>query len=148
MKATVTWILVADGAQAKVFQHNGPGKGLSAVKDLQFEQEPLRAQDINSDRPGRRFDSGVNHRSGVEESDPAQQRETRFVQGVAERLETSQQEGRFDRLIVAAAPTALGDLRQAFGDRIKQAIIAELPKDLTNLPTPQLGKHFEDVLAV
>ena len=148
MKATVTWILVADGAQAKVFQHNGPGKGLSAVKDLQFEQEPLRAQDINSDRPGRRFDSGVNHRSGVEESDPAQQRETRFVQGVAESLETSQQEGRFDRLIVAAAPTALGDLRQAFGDKIKQAIIAELPKDLTNLPTPQLGKHFEDVLAV
>lgn len=148
MKATVTWILVADGAQAKVFQHNGPGKGLSAVKDLQFEQEPLRAQDINTDRPGRRFDSGVNHRSGVEESDPAQQRETRFVQGVAERLETSQQEGRFDRLIVAAAPTALGDLRQAFGDKIKQAIIAELPKDLTNLPTPQLGKHFEDVLAV
>lgn len=148
MKATVTWILVADGAQAKVFEHNGPGKGLSAVKDMQFEQETLRSRDINTDRPGRRFDSGPNHRSGVEESDPAQQRETRFVQGVAERLETSQKEGRFDRLIVAAAPIALGDLRQAFGDKIKQAIIAELPKDLTNLPTPQLGKHFEDVLAV
>lgn len=148
MKATVTWILVADGAQAKVFEHNGTGKGLSAVKDLQFEQEPLRSQDINTDRPGRRFDSGPNHRSGVEESDPAQLRETRFVKGVADRLEQSQQEGRFERLIVAAAPTALGDLRQAFGDKIKQTIVAELPKDLTNVPMPQLGKHFEEVLAV
>lgn len=148
MKATVTWILVADGAQAKVFEHNGTGKGLSAVKDLQFEQEPLRSQDINTDRPGRRFDSGPNHRSGVEESDPAQLRETRFVKDVADRLEQSQQEGRFERLIVAAAPTALGDLRQAFGDKIKQTIVAELPKDLTNVPMPQLGKHFEEVLAV
>lgn len=148
MKATVTWILVADGAQAKVFEHNGTGKGLSAVKDLQFEQEPLRSQDINTDRPGRRFDSGPNHRSGVEDSDPAQLRETRFVKDVADRLEQSQQEGRFERLIVAAAPTALGDLRQAFGDKIKQTIVAELPKDLTNVPMPQLGKHFEEVLAV
>lgn len=148
MRATVTWILVADGTQAKVFEHNGPGKGLSIVKDLQFEQEPLKAQDINSDRPGRRFDAGPNHRSGVEESDPAQLRETRFVKGVAETLNASQQQGRFERLIVAAAPTALGDLRQALGDRVKQTIVAELPKDLTNVPTPQLGKHFEHVLAV
>lgn len=53
MKAIVTWVLVADGAQAQVFEHGGPGKGLIPIKDLHFAQEPLKAQDINTDRPGR-----------------------------------------------------------------------------------------------
>ena len=48
MKAKVTWIVIADGNQAKVFEHDGPGKGLRALKDLQFEQEPLKASDIMS----------------------------------------------------------------------------------------------------
>ena len=148
MKATKTWILVADGAQAKAFEHGGPGSGLTPVKDFQFSQEPLKAQDINSDRPGRRFDGGANHRSGVEAADPVQMRETRFVQSIAARLDAMQAEGRFDRLIIAAAPTALGDLRPALSGKLKAAVIAELPKDLTNVPQPQLSKHFEDVLAV
>jgi len=148
MKATKTWILVADGAQAKVFEHGGPGSGLTPVKDFQFSQEHLKAQDINTDRPGRRFDGGVNHRSGMEASDPVQMRETRFVQSIATRLDVMQADRRFDRLIIAAAPTALGDLRPALSDKVKSTIIAELPKDLTNVPQPQLSKHFEGVLAV
>ncbi len=148
MKATKTWILVADGAQAKVFEHAGPGSGLTPVKDFQFSQEHLKAQDINTDRPGRRFDGGVNHRSGMEASDPVQMRETRFVQSIATRLDVMQADRRFDRLIIAAAPTALGDLRPALSDKVKSTITAELPKDLTNVPQPQLSKHFEGVLAV
>ena len=46
MKAKVTWILIADGATAKVFEHTGPGKGLRAVDDLMFEQTPLKAGEI------------------------------------------------------------------------------------------------------
>jgi protein required for attachment to host cells len=58
------------------------------------------------------------------------------------------QQGRFDRLIIAAAPTALGDIRPSLSDAVKQTIIAELPKDLTNVPKPQLERHFETLLAV
>src|SRR5688500_17124801 len=79
MKPIVTWVLVADGNQAKVFEHGGPGKGLIAVDGLQFEQETLKAQDINSDRPGRHAGGGVGSRSGMEQSDPVQVREERFI---------------------------------------------------------------------
>lgn len=146
MKATVTWVLVADGAQAQVFEHGGPGKGLIAVEGLHFEQEPLRAQDINTDRPGRHFGGGAGARSGLEQSDPVAIREQRFVQSVAEQLEAMRRHGRFDRLIIAAAPTALGDLRPALSDEVRKTVIAELPKDLTNVPTPQLARHFEQLL--
>lgn len=148
MKPTVTWVLVADGAQAQVFEHGGPGKGLTPVKGLHFEQEPLRARDINSDRPGRQMGRGPSAKSGMEQSDPVQHREELFVKNVADQLETMHQQGRFHRLIIAAAPTALGDLRPALSDRVKKTIIAELPKDLTNVPQPQLDRHFAELLPV
>jgi protein required for attachment to host cells len=148
MKAIVTWVLVADGAQAQVFEHGGPGKGLSPVKGLHFEQEPLKAQDINSDRPGRHTGGGLGSRSGMEDGDPVGVREQRFVKGVAEQLETMRQQGRFNRLIIAAAPAALGDIRPALSERVRETIVAELPKDLTNVPKPQLAQHFEQLLAI
>ncbi len=149
MKAKTTWILIADGAQAKVFEHLGPGKGLKALDDLQFAQEPLQAHEIMADRPGRSFASAGSARSAMEySSDPVAVRERRFVENVAEVLDKQLQKGAFDRLIVAAAPTALGDLRPAFSKGLRDAIIAELPKDLTNLPTPKLEAHFADILAI
>jgi protein required for attachment to host cells len=84
----------------------------------------------------------------MEQSDPVQVREERFVKSVAEQLEVMRQQGRFDRLIIAAAPSALGDIRPALSDRVKEAIVAELPKDLTNVPRPQLERHFEALLPV
>jgi len=81
-------------------------------------------------------------------SDPVAVRERRFVEAVAEQLEKRLQQGEFERLIVAAAPTALGDLRPAFSRGLKETILAELPKDLTNIPSPKLEEHFAELLAV
>lgn len=149
MKPTITWILLADGAQAKVFKHAGPGTGLTPISDLLFEEEPKKASEIMADKPGRSFSSNGDGRSAMEySSDPVKVREARFVQSVVEALEARRQKGDFGRLIIAAAPTALGDLRSAMSDQLKATVVAELNKDLTNLPTSDLTKHFEDVLPV
>lgn len=150
MKAKVTWILIADGATAKVFEHCGPGKGLKAIDDLMFEQEPLKAGEIMADRPGRSISSmGAGGRSAMEySSNPVAVRERRFVENVAEELERKYQRHSFDQLIIAAAPTALGDLRPALSKGLRDTVVAELPKDLTNIPTAQLGQHFDSLLAM
>ena len=148
MKAKVTWILIADGATAKVFEHR-PGEGFTAVDDLMFEQEPLKAGEIMADRPGRSYSSGSDGRSAMEySSDPVAVRERRFVERVAEELERKHQQKAFDQLIIAAAPTALGDIRPVLSKELKSTIIAELPKDLTNIPTPKLEQHFADILTI
>lgn len=147
MKPKTTWILLADGAQAKVFENTGPGSGLTPVTDLIFEEEPKQARDIMADKPGRSFSSVGHGRSAMEySSDPVQVRETRFVKAVAEVLGKKHQEGAFGRLIVAAAPNALGDLRSAMSAQLKQVIVAELDKDLTNEPTPSLEKRFSEMV--
>jgi protein required for attachment to host cells len=150
MKAKVTWIVIADGNQAKVFEHDGPGKGLRALKDLSFEQEPLKAQEIMADKPGRSFASSApGSRSSMESSsDPVAVRERRFIEKLADMLNLQQREGKFDRLVIAAAPAALGDIRPALSDGVKETILAEMPKDLTNIPIPKLAEHFDGLIAV
>jgi protein required for attachment to host cells len=150
MKPTTTWIVIADGAEAKFFAHDGPGKGLRALPELTLQQAHLKAQDIMADKPGRSIQSaGPGSRSAVEyHTDPVEVRERRFVEQVAEVLDAQLRTGAFDRLVIAAAPTALGDLRPALSEQVKATILAELPKDLTNVPTPQLAAHFEGLIAV
>ncbi len=148
MKKTITWIVVADGTQAHVFESRGPGKRLTIVSDLDWSIPPMQSQDIGSDRPGRTFASSGTHRSAkVPSSDPAKHREDEFVREFADALDRKAQQGAFDRLIIAAAPAALGTLRKSLSDHVRGHIVAELDKDLTNVPTPKLGKHFKDVLA-
>ena len=150
MKPTVTWIVVADGNQAKIFEHEGPGKGLKPLRDMQFEQEPMKAGEIMADKPGRSMSSGgPGSRSSMEYStDPVADRERKFVERLAEVLEEKRAAGQFDRLVIAAAPAALGDIRPALSDGVRDTILAEMPKDLTNVPIPKLAAHFDGLIAV
>ena len=75
-------------------------------------------------------------------TDPVEHRETEFVKSLAGMLDRQQQQGDFDRLVIAAAPIALGDIRKAISPAVKKTIVAELNKDLTNLPTAQLDQHL------
>jgi len=81
-------------------------------------------------------------------SDPVAVRERRFAGELAALLNDKHAAGRFDRLVIAAAPAALGDIRPALADEVRQVILAEIPKDLTNVPLPHLGPHFEGLIAI
>jgi len=149
MKKTVTWVLIADGAQARVLENCGPGKGLKQVDGLDWAIEPLQAQDIVTDRPGRHYSSGSHGQGSMEpKTDPVQHRETEFVKSLAAVLDRKQQSGAFDRLVSAAAPIALGDIRKAMSPSLKKAVMAELNKDLTNVPTAQVTQHLDGILSV
>jgi Protein required for attachment to host cells len=149
MKKTVTWILIADGTQARVLEHTGPGKGLAAVKGLDWSIPPLQTRDIDADKPGRGFSSVGAQRSAMEpRTDPAEHREAEFIRSVANELERKAKDGAYDRLVIAAAPIALGHLRKVLSDHVRKTVVAELDKDLTNLPTPQLDKHLDGIIAV
>ena len=150
MKPTKTWVVIADGDQAKIFEHDGPGKGLHIVDGLKLEQAHLKSGDIMADRPGRASNpSSPGSRAAVDyRTDPAQERERRFIEHLADLLDQKHSEGAFERLVIAAAPAALGDLRPALSDAVRKTILAELPKDLTNIPTIKLAEHLDGVIAV
>ncbi len=48
MKPIITWIVIADGAHARVLENAGPGKGLSSLDNLTFEGEHVPARGLQS----------------------------------------------------------------------------------------------------
>lgn len=149
MKPSVTWVLIADGAQARILEYTGPSKGLVQVEGLKFEDAHLRNREIMSDKPGRSFSSAGYGRSAMEQrTDPADYREAEFLRSVAELINQKCLEGAFRKLVIAAPPQALGDLRRFLTSATMDKVTAEIPKDLTTVPILQLGKHFEGALVM
>ncbi len=149
MKPVITWILIADGARARILEHRGPGSGLAAVKDMEFSWEKLSASDIMADRPGRAFASTGEARSAIEpRTDPVAKREADFVRMLAGVLRDPAADASFDRLVLVAAPKALGELRKALSSPVSQSVYAEIAKDLTKTPNDKISKHLKDVMVI
>ena len=147
MKKTITCILVADGSAARFFRNDGPGKGLQPMSKFNMDGDHLKAQDIQSDKPGRTFDSaGAGRHAMAYPTDPQKLAEQRFLEDVLAQLQRVDEEISFDRLVIAAAPRALGEIRQMISESLKKKVVAELDKDLTKHPVKSLPKHFEDVI--
>jgi protein required for attachment to host cells len=79
-------------------------------------------------------------------TDPQRYAEYAFARDLSDHLEKAANEHRFDRLVVVAAPKALGDLRELLPKTVHGKIVAEIAKDLTNVPTRDLGKHLDEHL--
>jgi protein required for attachment to host cells len=146
MKATRTWILIADGSRAFVFESHGPRSELTTVKDMSFAQELPPNRELQSDRPGRSQESANPTRHAIESrSDPHRELKRQLAREIGEKLDEGLRKGRFDRLAVVAAPVVLGDMRELFSDHLKAVISGELARDLVHVPLPELPAHLETV---
>lgn len=143
-KKIVTWVLVADGEHATVFEHDGPGRGLNAVDSPTFQASPIQyTRDAVTDREGRSWGAGGVGRHGMEpRTDPKRQSEQEFVREVAQALGQAALAGRFERLILVAPPKALGDLRAQLPKHAQDRVTHEIAKDLVHLDSGALEKHL------
>jgi protein required for attachment to host cells len=147
MKPTITWIIIADGARARVMQNNGPGKGVQAVAGLLFEGDHSSSSKIMADKPGRTFDSVGNARHAMEPShDPHDELKAQFVRQIVGELEA--RTDAYNRLILVAPPRALGLIRKALPAAVASKVTGELDKDLTHLPNAELPSHLGKLLAL
>ena len=148
MKPTKTWVLIADGARARVLLNEGPGHGLHAIDGLIFHGDHSATHDIVSDREGRSFSSHGAGRSAIEShSDPHRELKRKFAHELADMLARSLEQNAYDRLIIVAPPGALGDLRAAVSDHVRAKVVSEVAHDLTKIPNGEVAEHLKDVLA-
>jgi protein required for attachment to host cells len=147
MKPKKTWVLIADGGHAKVFESEGPASGLTPVSDMVFSVDLPANRDILTDRPGRDYESHGRSRHAMENrSDPHRQLKRDFAKKLGGILETKLVEKRFDRLVLVAPPVALGDLRDVLPKAVQAKVVAELAHDLVKTPHHELPSHLKDVL--
>ena len=112
-------VAVADGEVLNLFRNVGEEAApkLTAMSD----------RDVTTENAG----SGGRHQSSSANPSGNQQTEDNFAAGVADVLNKGVLTGKFDQLIVIAAPRTLGELRKHYHKELSSILVGEIAKDLT-----------------
>ena len=145
----VCWVVVADGARARILVNDGPGTGLRDAFGADFIADNRRSRDIASDRPGRSEGGagGAGGRHAMEPKTDSHQYEKQvFAREMADRVNDACRRGDFDSLVLVAPPQTLGALRDALGKPALSKVVAEFGKDLTKVAIHDLPGHIEGAI--
>lgn len=133
-------VLVADGRKMLFFRNKGDriSPNLEAETVKIQDNPPNREQ--SSDGSGRGPNSVGSHRGAVEQTDFHELEEARFAVEAAELLKRRAFANDFEKLIVVAPPTALGEMRKHYHKEVQSRLVGEIPKDLANHPVPEIER--------
>jgi protein required for attachment to host cells len=140
------WLLVADGARALVLRNVGTAVEPKLVTERAYAIDNPPTRDQGTDKPGRTNDP-FTHKSSMETPDWHRIEEEKFMQRVASDLEEDRRAGRFERLMIAAPPVALGTLRDAMCDALQKTVAAEFNKDWTKMPVSDIEAAVAKAIA-
>ena len=145
------WILIADGARARVVGAEGHDGKICLTEKLELSAEHGPNRDLSGDKPARVFESQKSSagtlRHAVEpKTDRHRELKREFAKEIADVMQSRLDLHQFDKLVVVAAPVTLGDLRRALSSAVKSTVIAEVSKDLTKVPNDELARHIDDLV--
>jgi protein required for attachment to host cells len=139
-------VVVADQSRARIFTVDDPRGPLQQVDELEHPEARKREQELTSDRPGRSFDSAGQGRHAMGTSvEPKKEETIRFAKQITDYVRAAHNEGRCDRLLLAAGPPLLGLLR----DKLKTLSgveISELEKNLGQHNALEIRGHLPERL--
>lgn len=142
-----TWILIAHRAGARIFENDGPGKGLKHVDAIAHPEGRLENKALGSDKPGRSFDShGPGRHALGKEHDPVETVAREFAHALAARLDAGRANNVYGKLVLVAEPRFLGMLRAALSPRTAALVSATIEKDLGHVADRDLAAHLGGVI--
>ena len=164
-KLPVTWVVVADGKQAQVYQLGTKtrriplfgNKRLYNVQTTAANLVPVAGTNWKAASPhiyefkkrtmGSMFKgSGPAHQMYSPNMDIHDEVKQHFMKKIALDLELASTKKAFDRLVLVAPPKMLGLLKEALRGDVAHKVVGVLSKDLTHYKGGNLLKHLEGVL--
>ena len=141
---TTTWILSANRSGASLFESDWPGKLIRRIHDFPHLEGRLQNQDIDTDKPGRIFDSfGQGRHSTSSKQDPTEHIAHQFALSLAEMLNKGRLSHAYDRLVIIAGPNFLGILRAALNKNTASLIVQSVNKELLDVKESELAEYIE-----
>ncbi|QDY71125.1 host attachment family protein [Qingshengfaniella alkalisoli] len=131
------WIVVLDGEKFLLLRNQGDPDlpDLRIIAHDEIENPPTVEQGV--ERPGRFPDAGHGY-SAVQQTDWHLLEKTDFAADISDRLKKWAMQNRYKDLVIIAEAQTLGRLRKQLHQEVSIRLIAEIDKDLTNLPTDKL----------
>lgn len=141
----LTWVVVADNSQAKIFRVLKFPK-IEEIFYLEHPESRLQNQDLVSSKPGRGFQSIGKARSAYQpETEPKQVEAIKFASEVAQHLYAALNKGEFNQLYIIAEPSFLGLLRQHISPQVQKHILVEVSKGLTSSDKEVIERHLSEL---
>lgn len=136
------WVLVGDGKKALLLHNEGDAEILNLRRLDVREQDDTPTRDQGSDAPGRAVSpGGQNARSSaMGQTDWHQLEEDRFAATLAQHLNRAAQNHEFKEVVIVAPPKALAEIRRDLSKETHAKVVAEISKDLTHHPIPEIEK--------
>ncbi|PZO09842.1 MAG: host attachment protein [Lysobacteraceae bacterium] len=119
-----TWIVVADGAGARVFTNVGDDRKLSLRQDDLLSQDDVEGGP--SKLPKDHTDADIG--------------EAAFSQQLAQRINAAALKNQFEHLVLIADPHSLGRMRPLLHKQTLSRLVGELAKTLTNSPIEDIER--------
>ncbi|QUS35458.1 host attachment family protein [Falsirhodobacter algicola] len=142
-----TWVVVADGEKALFMENEGDGQyPVLRVRRLETHENPPD-RDQGTDKGGQIGNGRGGTGSAMDQTDFHQLEKDRFAHDLAQTLYKLAHAGRFDRLILVAAPQTLGAIRPELHKEVQDRIVGEIAKSLTSMPIDKIEKAITDELA-
>jgi protein required for attachment to host cells len=137
-----TLVLVGDGRKALFLRNQGVQTNIKLEVERRLLHETPPTREMGTDRPGRTVSGPGDIRSAMEQTDWHRMEEDRFVDTVAGVLAREAAADPDLQIAIVLPPKALGHLRAGMSAAVHKHVIAEIPKDLTHHPIPEIAKHL------
>lgn len=145
MKPVRTLVVLASEAEARLLVSDGPGRGLTELSGLRAEDFPDTQQEF-TDAPGRQSAApGMGRHAYTSRETVEEARRATFAPLIIDAIAEAWRRGGYDRILLAASPKLLGELRKHMPADLSAALLADLPKDLVKVAARDLPAHFSDV---
>jgi len=138
-----TWVLVADSSRARIFGADSATSSITEMKDLMHPEARQHEQKLTSDLPGSQAGGSTgSHHSVGNETEPKKHEALNFVSEITGHLEDAINKQEFEELIIIAAPSFLGLLRENLPADISRHITMELDKNLVKQSADEILQHL------
>jgi protein required for attachment to host cells len=140
----ITWMLVADSAEARVFESKN-GKDWKLIREMSHPQSRLRPSEVGRDKPGRVRQS-TGQRAAMESTPHKKKEAEKLARELATFLEREIAAGAVDRLVLVTPPSFLGILRAGLPPAVLAKVVDTIEKDYVHLDERTLKERVEKEL--
>lgn len=140
---SATWVLVADGAKARLFEVSAEGHSLVEIEDYFNPAGAASGRELSRDRPASTHDRFGHARHNIEPHTTLRKKSAEvFARELNEVLERARLDHRYGNVVLIAPAHFLGTLNAALDKHVRARVTAELPKDLTWADAKTILSHL------
>ncbi len=140
------WMIVGNSNRVRLFAGRYLRGQFEEIKTFVHPEARLKQQQLESDSPGRTFDSfGKSRHSKGHKVDAKKQQRIDFALEVADHLDKSRAKNNFSQLILIASPEFMGELRNKLSEQTIACVEMSIDKDLTAKSAEEIQRHISEI---